>query len=185
MSNGIKENNRLSRATGWIGKLLQNKGVTRTAGALGVCLLLLMKPVSAAKETVPEQETDSSASMTAVEYEKALEQRLEQLISSLEGAGEVTVMVTVESSAQTVYAREQSQSAQSEQNRRSSSNSSQYVVIQQNGQQAALEEGSLQPEVQGVAVICEGAEDMTLVYNITQMVSTVLGITTNRVYVTK
>ena len=49
----------------------------------------------------------------------------------------------------------------------------------------ALIEKTLQPAVQGVVVVCQGAEDVKVVSNITNAVSVVLDIPTNRVCVIK
>ena len=40
-------------------------------------------------------------------------------------------------------------------------------------------------ELKGVAVVCEGGDDITVIKRITDLVSVVLGLSTNRICVTK
>lgn len=128
--------------------------------------------------------------LTAQQYEQALEQRLMQLLSQVEGAGAVSVMVTLESTEQTVYAQawqESSDTTQTQQQSISqrSSYAAEYVLMDTGGDEAPLTETTLQPTVKGVAVVCAGAQDVGVVSRITALISTVLGIPSNRICVTK
>lgn len=136
-----------------------------------------------------KKQADSSANIQAAEYEKALENRLSVLLKHVAGAGEVSVMITLENTEQTVYAQaEQStsdaaQDADSAVSRRSSYTNDVVLLEGEDGEQA-LEETTVQPTIKGVAVVCSGAGDIRVVTRITELVSTVLGITTNRICVT-
>ncbi len=76
------------------------------AGAVAVMLLLLLSTVSCGdggKKSVAEP---YAASESAAEIERELEQRLVSLISRIDGAGEVTVMVTLDTVSQRVYEKD-------------------------------------------------------------------------------
>lgn len=127
--------------------------------------------------------------LSAEAYEQALEVRLEELLSRVEGAGEVSVMVTLESTEQAVYAQtvqKSSDTTQTQQNGGSerSSYTADYVLIETGGGEQALTETTLQPTVKGVAVVCTGAQELHVVGRITELISTVLGIPSNRICVT-
>ena len=59
------------------------------------------------------------------------------------------------------------------------------VIISQSGANTALVEKTVQPIVQGVAVVCSGADDVKVVSNVTNTVSVVLGVATHKIFVTK
>ncbi len=156
-------------------------------GVLGAALLLLFSFAdadSAAEKAAPEQ-----TELPVEQIEQALEARLTQLLAQVEGAGQVTVMVTLENTAQTVYAQAVQQTSDISTTGQGSSTRSDYatdyVLIGDGSGKQALTETTLQPTVKGVAVVCSGAEDVRVVSRITQLVSTVLGVASNRICVTK
>jgi len=91
----------------------------------------------------------------AAEHEKRLEQKLEKAISAIDGVGEMTIVVTLDSLSETVYAER---------------GSGVRTVIT--------------PRVRGVAIICEGGGDIVIKQKIVELVSRVLGINTTRISVT-
>jgi len=93
---------------------------------------------------------------TTEEYEKQLELKLEKAISAINGVGELTIVVTLDSLSETVY---------------SDRGSGVRTVIT--------------PKVRGVAIICEGGDDIVTKQKIVELTSRVLGINTTRISVTK
>ena len=79
------------------------------------------------------------------QYQTQLEQQLEGLISQLQGAGRTTVMVTLTTGEETVYAVD-TQTGELQQQ--------ETHVLLQDG--SALAETTYLPQVCGVAVLCEG-----------------------------
>ncbi|MBQ8610667.1 MAG: stage III sporulation protein AG [Oscillospiraceae bacterium] len=158
-------------------------------GILGAGILLALGFVGESGDEVTTAAVGRTE-FTAQQYEQALEQRLMQLLSQVEGAGTVSVMVTLESTEQTVYAQawqESSDTTQTQQQNISqrSSYAAEYVLMDTGGDEAPLTETTLQPTVKGVAVVCTGAQDVGVVSRITGLISTVLGIPSNRICVTK
>lgn len=120
------------------------------AGLLGMGLILLSNfrsPAAAAVEQ-PGGEWD------AVTYTTSLEQRLTELLASVEGVGECRVMITLENARQYVY-------------------TDRHEVVTE-----------IQPTVKGVIVVCAGAGDETVAERVQTAVQTVLHITAKRVCVT-
>ncbi len=160
------------------------------AGVLGAGVLLLLGFLEGDTKEPAEPQEVSAAQYTAQAYESILEERLTTLLSQVEGAGTVAVMVTLESTEQAVYAQAKQQSSDTAQVQpdgltERSSLTTDYVLIESNGDEQALMETLVQPTVKGVAVVCTGAGDVAVVSRITQLVATVLGIPSNRICVTK
>ncbi len=158
-------------------------------GVLGAAVLLVLGAWDDVQAEAPMLEVQQNTVFAAEIYEKTLEDRLTALLLQVEGAGEVTVMVTLESGMQAVYAQTVQQSTdtsktQQEEMSERSSYSAEYVLVESGGDKQALTETTLQPTVKGVAVVCTGAEDVHVVSRITELVSTVLGIPSNRICVT-
>lgn len=179
----------------WLMSLFQKDGKpgkwSLWIGALGAVVLLLGGLFTDGKDAETEKISSSISGVSAAEeYEQALEVRLEQLLSHVEGVGEVSVMVTLESTERAVYAQtvqKSSDMTQTQQNGGSerSSYTAEYVLIENDGgDEQALTETTLQPTIKGVAVVCTGAQELYVVSRITELVSTVLGVPSNRICVT-
>lgn len=137
-------------------------------GGLAMLLILL-------SELLPSKMGDASPKNTASDaegYQLQLETRLEELISQMEGAGKTTVMLTLESSEEMIYAVDtRSDTQQSQQT---------HVLL---GDGTALKETIYQPQVRGAAVLCEGGGDIRIAANITEMISALLDLPSNRICV--
>lgn len=107
-------------------------------------------------------------------YEKELEQRLEDLISNVDGAGKTRVMVTLESTQMNVYATDE---------RDSMGGTEKTHILLDNG--GALTETIQTPEIGGVAVLCEGGDNVKVAAQIHEILSSLLGLSTGRISVTK
>ncbi len=124
-------------------------------------------------EPVAESKTDSDFNS----YENDLEDRLKVLLESINGAGKVQVMITVESGDEKIYATETERSDKNEDKK--------YVLIDADGNNNGLLLKVAQPEIRGVAVVCQGADSPEVKRQITDAVTSVLGISTNRVSISK
>jgi len=155
-------------------------------GLLGVVLIYL-------SETEYNEQKITEVNMTTEQYRISLETSLTELLSQVDGAGKVKLMITLESGEENVYAvqeksdsDEQTVMAQrSEQTQRRLSYENEIVMTDEGSTKQPVIEKILQPSVQGVVVVCQGADDITVVSNITSAVSVVLNIPTNRVCVIK
>lgn len=153
---------------------LQNsKGRTSLAVAVGVLamLLLLLSELLPGSGT---QKTAASAVPAAAvsQYQTQLEQQLEELISQLQGAGKTTVMVTLTTGEETVYAVDTQTGDMQQQ---------ETHVLLQDG--SALAETTYLPQVCGVAVLCEGGGDVRVAARITELLHSLLDLPANRICV--
>ena len=139
------------------------QGRARLAAAVGILAMLLIL----LSELFPQNTAQSGT-----EYQAQLENRLEHLISQMSGAGKTTVMVTLETGEEAIYALDtQSGEMQSQQT---------HVLLEDG---SALTETVCLPQVCGVAVLCEGGGDIRVAARITELVSALLDLPSNRICV--
>lgn len=145
-------------------------------GLLGILLLIIPSWLPGTKSASAKSQTGVSANEKQ-EDSWAEEQayRLEMLISRMEGAGEAKVMITLETKEETVYATDS----------RRDSNSDQESHVLLSGASEGLVETVWMPQVQGVAVLCQGADSPAVQSKITEMVSVLMGISANRISIAK
>ena len=172
-------------------KLLEGKNAPRLLAAAGILGMVLIG-FSQVKPPGGEQAqpADLPRQETAQEYALRLEERLEELVESMEGAGEARVMVTLEQGALQVYATERKEDTQLEDDydtgaakRRDSTEESYLLVEDSSGRKQALPTTTVEPQIRGVTVVCAGAEDPQVAARVTEGVTTALGISSNRVCV--
>lgn len=160
----------------WLEKLKNSRGGTGLVvglAVLGMLLILLSELWPQAEPTAAQSAAGSSITDYA-EYQAQLERRLSELIGQMEGAGRTAVMVTLENGEETIYALD-TQSGQTQ--------SQQTHVLLDDG--TALAQTVCLPQVCGVAVVCDGGGDIRIVAQVTEMVSALLNIPTNRICVEK
>lgn len=164
-------------------------------GLIGILLIFLSefmpkKQASNGKSDAAE----TSANVTISQYEEKMEQKVLNLVSSISGCGRASVVVTLETGVENVYAREekgttdhtQDQQGEDVKTQERNNTESKLILIEgENGQKQALVETQRQPTVKGVVVVCEGGEDALVKERIVQAVTTALGVSSNKVCVTK
>ena len=153
--------------------LQSNKNRTSLAVAVGVLAMLLLLLSELLPGDSMQKTAASTAQTTAVsQYQTQLEQQLEGLISQLQGAGRATVMVTLTTGEETIYAVD-TQTGDLQQQ--------ETHVLLQDG--SALAETTYLPQVCGVAVLCEGGGDVRVAARITELIHSLLDLPTNRICV--
>ena len=142
------------------------------AGLAGLLLICVSEWIPETKDSAPVQTAVSG------NYEQQLEERLTGLISAMDGAGRAKVMVTLEAEEETVYAQD------TESSRDSGGETSRSTHVLTGGS-AGLVETVLQPEVRGVAVLCEGGDQPGVQRRVTELVSALTGVGANHITVNK
>lgn len=166
------------------------KKIIIIAGFVGIALIFLSSFFQS-NDTTPDQE--ETVAITAAEYTKSLESSLTQIVSSIEGAGETQVMVTLENDIQTVYATEEKTTSQGTEEitgestaktQQSAEGETNYIIVKDaNGAERALEITQVQPTVKGVVVVCAGGDDPVVQQRIMDAVTTALNLSSKRVCV--
>ena len=144
-------------------------------GIVGALLLLMAELWPTPQSAAPSTASQPSADAATFSYEQQLEQRLEGLIMQVNGVGNTQVMVTVLSGEEIIYALDIQQKGEGD-------TTETHVLT---GDGSALPETTLSPVICGVAVVCEGGGDVATVARITEMLSALLDLPTNRISVQK
>ena len=122
-----------------------------------------------------------TAGAQADAYRAELETRLTALLRQMEGVGAVQVMVTLDGSAEQIYAEEVrvSKGDHNEQKQ------SEYVIMRTGGDESALLSRTAYPAVQGAAILCAGGGHAAVRERVSKAAAALLGIPVSRVFVGK
>ncbi len=164
-------------------------------GLAGILLIFLSQfSFFGSKKTSAADKNSASSYETLESYSKELESKIHSLVSSIDGAGEVKVMVTFESDAEYVYANEEKKNTDKTEDRSGSDaqkiqekedvQQTLITVQGENGEQALLKT-TIQPKVKGVVVVCSGGDNAVVQERISDALTTALDIDYNKVCVTK
>lgn len=145
------------------------------AGLVGMVLLCLSEwlPSAFAPDTTTAVLPDSCAQSDSQTYAAELEQRLQDMIETVEGAGHCRVMVTLAAGEETIYATDTEQGE--------TSSRTEHVLLGD----APLVESIQAPVIQGVAITCEGGDNAKVRNTVTELVRALTGIGANHITVTK
>ena len=111
----------------------------------------------------------------------ALEEKLSQTLSQVEGAGKVTVALTVKSGMEQVPVTDRSTSVTEREN----SLEEKTVVINTGSGQEAVVRVRRYPQFQGAVVVCQGGDQAEVRLLLTQAVSALTGLGADRITICK
>lgn len=148
-------------------------------GLFGMLLIFFSGLDFEKSEEIP---SDSSPRET---YEQEIEQKLKLLIESIDGAGKAQVMITFESSGESVFAKDRSEDVEKAQKDNSKKIEDKYVIVENDGSESGLLTKAVYPEVRGVAVCCDGASDSVIRQRITETVSALFDINSTNISVVR
>lgn len=148
-------------------------------GALGILLITL-------SDLFPEKSNengnpDTENRFESYNQEEILENRIEEIISKISGAGKTSVMVTFDSSKEYFYAKDSSEDSNPEEKKREY----EFVVIEDNDGEKPIVIKSEEAKIRGVLVICEGGDNPSVREKIIEALCALLDIPSNCVSVAK
>lgn len=138
---------------------------------VGMLMIVFSGDYSADKEYSETESVDNIASN--------YEEKLEKLISEIEGVGKVSVMITYESGEENVFASDKDESFRNGEQKFKND----YIIIDGENGETGLKIKSIYPEIKGVAVVCSGAHDSVIRERIISVVSALFDINTKNISV--
>jgi stage III sporulation protein AG len=163
------------------------------AGVLIVCSIP-EKSGSETEETTTSNAVENTTADTMDAYVKTLEQRLEDLIGQIEGVGEVSVMITLEGSESKEILKDENvqkdNTTETDQNGGErmieSYEKSENTIYSKDasGTETPYVLSEIAPQVKGVAVVAEGAQNAAIKEKIIQLIKALFGIEINKIMVT-
>ncbi len=137
------------------------------------------------------QNFGTGENMSVSQYEQYLSARLETILSEIDGAGKVQAWVTLSASSEKiVYEKADSENELLEEadsvggKRKEEHRKEERAVITDSGGNPYVIK-TLQPEVEGVLVVAEGAGNSVIKKNISEAVEVLFGIDAHRIKVAK
>lgn len=166
------------------------KKIIIVAGVLGIALIFFSRFFNTGNVKREKIQKNSTQ-----EYILQLENSLRDMVSSIKGAGNTKVLVTLENSEETVYATEEKKNKEATEDkmdgqlskkRETNDCEKKYITIKDSdGTERALSVTQIQPTVKGVVVVCDGGDIPEVQQKISEAIKTALNITSKRVFVTK
>lgn len=162
------------------------------SGLAGI-VLIFVSSIWGGKGKTPVKNDEES--LGSGRYEEKLERSLESIVSSIKGAGNSKVLVTLENSTETIYATEEKKNKEASEDRTNGETTrkkesddceKKYITVKDSeGTERALAVTEIQPRVKGVIVVCTGGDDPIVQQRIIGAVTTALNISSKRVCVTR
>lgn len=142
-------------------------------------LLLLLLPTGSGTKTVPEGGTDPPELSFDLE---GLEEKLARTLSQVEGAGKVSVVLTVKASTRQVLAQNIQTTDQDGgmEERRDT-----VVISQGTGKESAVPLQQIYPQFQGALVVCPGGEIPDVRLKLVEAVSALTGLGADKISICK
>lgn len=169
---------------------------------LGVFFLLIATPVSdltgnrkkqKSINTDTSQQTQQKKTEEKDAYITALENKLEQTIEGMEGAGKVDVMITLKDNGEKILDKNQPYESEEETNtdenkeskKNRIQNQQETVLIEKEGDTEPIIVRELYPDIEGVVVVCEGGDNSALTVKIKEAVQALFSIDAHKIVVCK
>lgn len=152
---------------------------------IGVFALVFLLLGEIGGETEEVSVTQSSATYAA-EYTKKIERQLEDILSEINGAGRVQVMVTLDTCYENVYAKGYSGKTEENDVETQNETEEEYIIVKKgsNNEECLLVK-VYEPQIKGVAVVAEGADNIQVKKAITETVCALFDISSAKVSVEK
>lgn len=192
------------RMASWKKKLTkENMAILALLGILLMVIALPVKKTENARDETGLSDTGSDTMKTSEtekddgdgSYTQEVENRLEALLSSMDGVGEVKVMVTLSSSMEQVvekdvpYSMDTTKETDSAGGSRDVVNSKQeettVYVTDQAGNKTPYISKTLEPAIEGVTVVAQGGGNAVVQKNITDVIQALFGVEAHKIKVVK
>lgn len=148
-------------------------------GIVGIVLIYLSSLTP--KSTPKAEQSQVYKTMTTEDFCKDMEKKATDIVVSITGDQTPTVVITLDSSAQYIYAGDEKQKNASEKQE----TEKEYITVKDsNGEEKAVIVTEYMPQIRGVAVVCIHGSNVRIREEITNAVSAALGVNSNKIYVT-
>lgn len=168
---------------------------------LGIFLLLIATPVSTfsgkkgtdKKQTTSDEKEQEMKNTEKDAYITWLENKLEQTIEGMEGAGEVDVMITLKDNGEKILDKNQPYESEKETSKEEKkeitkeqiANHQETVLVEKEGDTEPIIIREMYPDIEGVVVVCEGGGDSGLSLQIKEAVQALFSIDAHKIVVCK
>lgn len=139
---------------------------------IGMTLLVLPEEVQ------EKPQTESGSQGESFELGQ-FEEKLERILSKVEGAGETRVILTLDTGSRTILAQDQKRSTGGEESR-------QVVTIGKgSGEQEVVTLQTMSPNFRGAMIVCPGGDDPQVRLKLIQAVTALTGLGADRIAISR
>ena len=125
--------------------------------------------------------------MTSLEYCEKLELKLVEVLKNIDGVGNISVMVTVESSPEIKIASNSDEKTNTVSNSAGTTTTStslqKPIIINSSGEGSAMVLYEISPRVTGVVVVADGAKDIRVKMDLFNAIQALLGVSNNNIQI--
>lgn len=130
----------------------------------------------------PQKKTVQAQTPSQVQQTRTLEERLEDILSRVSGAGSTRVLLSTDLGEKTVYQSDETQSTQPDRQEKKTST----VLVSDAGRQTSgLVLRTEAPTYRGAVVVCQGGDDPQVKLAVVEAVARATGLPTNQIVVLK
>ena len=149
-------------------------------GTVGILIMLLGSTLT--NKTTVSQTSDFINTYEELEtYTKSLENKIKTLCESCDGINNVSVAITFNGGFEYEYAK----NTEYGDNNYGSDRREEFLVIGQGSNQKCVLLRQKLPEISGVGIVCNGADNEKAKHELIMLVSSTLNIGINKIYVTE
>lgn len=147
---------------------------------LGVLLMVIAIPVDT-KENKEEKEEEEQAQEGVADYERTMEDRVEDILSQVEGVGEVKVMITLEDEGESIVEKDDSKETSSKEQGEESLNESTTQTTTVFSGEDPYETKVITPKIRGICVVAQGAKKNETRVKIYQSIQALFGVEAHKI----
>ncbi len=172
----------------WYKKFASVKGIKLIIPIILLCVLgVVYISLTQKKSSTESSEVSVGNYLTATSYVEHLEARLAKVLSNVKGAGNVSVMVTIKSGPELVYATNTNTKTNTVSTGSSTTTDTNIVaepiIVSKNGESNLLVLMEKMPDIKGVIVVCSGAVDTRVRLDLLQAVQTLLDVSSSDIQI--
>ena len=173
---------------------LKDKNTWLVMGLFGVLLLVTAIPVEKNGKSLPQteavqtgtQEMQETDGQRPADETAALEKRLEETLSLIDGAGKVRVMITMKDTGEKVVEKDVTRRTDAQSGGTENTDLSESSVYESDGStESPYISNELTPQVEGVLVVAQGAGNSIVKQNILQGVMALFPLEAHKITIVK
>lgn len=155
-----------------------------------VGLILLVISIPSGKKRTDDMDTQEENYESESDYAEAMERKLEKILEETEGAGHVSVMITLKSTEESIVEKDHSgntSTSTGENNSQKETDTSEATVFEErsDGTQSPYVSKTITPEIDGIMIVADGGDDAVVIENITDAVKALFDVDMHKIKVIK
>ncbi|RBP46661.1 stage III sporulation protein AG [Garciella nitratireducens] len=165
-------------------------------GFIGIAFILVGSFFSNSTEKEQKMQEEKNALETQnfknTDYEAKIQYELKEILSSIEGVGDVDIMITVENEGESeiAYSKNETQNVTKEKDDQGGERVTDQKQISNTPVMSNADSGNSpfvvkesMPEISGIIVVADGAKNPEIKYQLSQAVQTALGLPSHKVVI--